>query len=65
MADERKRRWLLHPLPRTYPTLHNALVQATLHERAGVELRQVVAIGGDNSVIEDYEALAIRLEGAE
>ena len=101
------------PLPRTYPTLRNALVQATLHERAGVdltatvtaesttsgeivemtsvpivELRQglldpftnqfpvensirvehegeVVAIGGENAVIEEYEALDIRLERAD
>ena len=97
-------------LPRTYPTLRDALVQATLHERAGVdltatitaedtttgeiveltdaavvELRQglldpftnefpvensmlvehdgeVVSVGGVDSVIEDYEALDIRLE---
>ncbi|MDS0280761.1 TrmB family transcriptional regulator sugar-binding domain-containing protein [Haloarcula onubensis] len=101
------------PLPRTYPTLRNALLQATLHDRAGVdltatitgestatgdivelssvpivELRQglidpftnefpvensirvehegrVVAIGGANAVIEDYEALDVRLERAE
>ena len=100
-------------LPRTYPTLRNALLQATLHERAGleltatitaestaagrivemssvpiVELRQgliepftnefpvensirveyegeVVAVGGANAVIEDYEALDVRLERAE
>lgn len=103
----------LDPLPASYPTLRNALVQATLHERAGqalratitaesttsgeivemtsvpiVELRQglldpftnefpiensisveyegrVVAIGGVNSVIEEYEALDVRLERAE
>jgi len=101
------------PLPASYPTLRNALVQATLHERAGetlqatitaestasgevvemtsvpiVELRQglvdpftnefpignsisveyegeVVTVGGVNSVIEDYEALDVRLERAD
>jgi len=100
------------PLPSSYPTLRNALVQATLHERAGtplratitaestatgevvemesvpvVELRQglldpftnefpiensirvdydgeVVAVAGVNSVIEEYEALDVRLEAA-
>jgi len=100
-------------LPKSYPTLRNAIVQATLHERAGVELTatitaedtasseivelssvpivelrqglldpftnefpiensihveydgEVVSVGGVNSVIEDYEALDIRLEQAE
>jgi len=101
------------PLPRSYATVRNALVQATLHERAGVELTatitaedtatgeivelssvpvvelrqgllapftnefpvensihvahdgEVVSIGGVNSVVEDYEALDIRLERAD
>jgi sugar-specific transcriptional regulator TrmB len=101
------------PLPSTYPTLRSAIVQATLHERAGVELAvtltaqdtdtgaivemesaplveirqglvdpftnefpiensilveyggETVSVGGVQSVIEDYEALDIRVEPAD
>ncbi|WP_262175130.1 TrmB family transcriptional regulator sugar-binding domain-containing protein [Haloarcula laminariae] len=100
------------PLPQSYPTLRNALVQATLYERAGVDLTatitardmttgeivelasvpilevrqglmdpfsnefpiensvhvghdgEVVTVGGVSAVIEDYEAMDIRLERA-
>lgn len=100
-------------LPRSYPTLRNAIIQATLQQRAGrdvtatitaqdtdtaeivemesvpvVEIRQglvdpftnefpvensirveydgeTVSVGGVQSVIEDYEALDVRLERAD
>jgi sugar-specific transcriptional regulator TrmB len=100
-------------LPRSYPTLRNAIIQATLHQRAGrdltatitaqdtdtgviVEMESVpvtgirqglldpftnefpiensihvaydgetVSVGGVQSVIEDYEALDVRLERAD
>ena len=70
MADERKRRWLLHPLP-VRAELRQGLLDPFTNEfpvenSISVEYDgQVVAIGGDNSIIEDYEALDIRLEGAE